>query len=447
MALIEAIKNAANKVGIFFSKLFEKDVVVKITSIAAAVVIWFVISVSVYPTISPIVYNVPVQVGLEGTYADANRLQAMSVSQETVTVYIEGSREQVGNISADELTAVASAENVLYSGEYSLPLSIECSTGKEFEVIRIVPSDVTVKFDEFITKEFTVYPELSGISAAEGYVMDEKIDVVPSVVEITGPAEKVNGISSAAAVVSEDVSLTSTTDFRTTALKLYSGISVMSDDDQTLSYDKSDFTVHVPVYAKKTVKLNVRITNAPGSFDTEKFKEQLEFSVDELEVAVSGESAAGESGYLDIGAIDMREADIGKEFTFAVDSFLPDGYIDWNGVGSVTVKCPSEGLEKRLIHITSIELVNEPSQFDFKIITSGVTPTLIGPAESIEQLTYIDVSAQIDLLNGFNMEEGYQKLPITFSIPAFDDIWCIGSDGSLSPMATIQVTAKTDNSE
>ncbi len=152
---------------------------------------------------------------------------------------------------------------------------------------------------------------------------------------------------------------------------------------------------------------------------------------------------------LDIGVIDMREVDIGKEFTFAVDSFLPEGYLDRNEIGTVTVKCPSEGLVKRAIHITnpSIQLVNVPNRFDFKIITSGLMPMFIGSEESMEQITYIDVIAQVDMLNGLNVEEGesYLKLPVTFSIPAFDDVWCIGTeDGALSPRVTVQVKAKED---
>jgi len=447
MALLNILKNAAHKVGLFISNLFEQDVVVKITSLVAAVVIWFVISVSVYRTIYPIIYNVPVEVALEGTYAGGHNLQALSVSEETVTVYIEGDREQVGNLTADELAAVASAEDIIYAGRYNIPLTVRCDTGKEFNVKKIEPASVSVEFDEIITKEFPVNPELLGVSAADGYVMDERIDAVPAVVNITGPAETVNSITAVAASVKESAALTSTADFKTNGLELYSGISVIDGDKlEQLSFDKKEFTVHVPVYAKKAVSLDVRITNAPDSFDTEKFKEQLELSVTELEVAVPNESIKDVES-IDIGAIDMREVTIGKEVVFSVNSFLPEGYIDWNEVGSVTVKCPSEGLVKRAVHITNIELVNEPSQFDFNIITSGVTPTLIGPAESMEQLTYIDIIAKVDLLNGFDMKEGDHKLPITFSIPAFDDVWCVGTDGALSPWATIKVTAKESDDE
>lgn len=448
MSMLEIIKNIFNKIGMFFSHLFEKDVVIKIASLVAAIVIWFLVSISVYPTMDTVIYNVPVEISLEGTYAEANEYQPMSQSVETVNVYITGDRGEVGSLKTEDLVAVASAENVMYAMEYNLPIQIESKNGKKFEVTKIEPALVSVDFDRIITKKIQVSPEISGLNTADGFIMgdNESIIVVPDTVSITGPAETVESITRATAIISEDTTLTSTTDFKTSTIKLYNGNIVIVDEDNRLTYDKSEFTVHVPVYVKRTMKLDVRITNAPASFDIEKFKEKLEFSVDELEVVVPNESIK-DGDVIDIGTIDMREVDIGKEFTFITEEFLTEGYQDWNEVGAITVKCPSEGLIKRPIHITnpSIQLVNVPSQFDFKIVTSGVTPIFVGPEESMEQLTYIDVIAQIDMLNSFDMEEGYHKLPVTFSIPAYDDIWCIGSDGVLSPRATIQVTVKENN--
>ena len=453
MSALDILGNIVKKVSIFFSRLFEKDVVVKITSLAAAIVIWFVISVSAYPTMKKPVYSVPVQIALEGTYADSHKLQAMSISAETVNIVVEGKREQVGNLTADELIAVASAENVMYATEYSLPLEIVCASGKKFEVESIDPASVTVDFDEIISKEIELTPELSGISAADGYFIDgeDSVAVVPNIVTVTGPAEILKNVTRASVVVSEDTSLTKTEDFITSAVKLYRGNAVVTDKDkERLSFDKTDFTVHVPVFGKKTVKLNVRITNAPDGFNTAAFMEKLELSVDEIEVAVPNELMNDtETEILDIAVIDMREVDIGKEFTFDVDSFLPEGYLDKNEIGTVTVKCPSDGLVKRTIHITnpSMQLVNVPSGYDFRIATSGVMPIFIGSEESMEQLTYIDIIARVDMLNGLNIEEGasYLPMPVTFSIPAFSDVWCIGTeDGALSPRVTVQVMAKED---
>ena len=443
--MFNMIKNVFHKISSFFTRLFEKDLFIKIGSIVAAILIWFVVSISVYPTITKVMYNVPVQIDMDGTYAEANGFQAMSQSDETVTVYIKGARGEIGNLESDELVAVASAEDVMYAMEYKLPLEIKCSTGKSFTVDSIEPSVINVNFDKIVSREIPLVPKLSGVKAADGYIMGdtEDIVIVPDTLNITGPAEMVNNITGAAAIVEENSSLTGTTDFRTSSIQLMNGNTTIVDDKEQIVFDKSEFTVHVPVYTKGTVALDVQITNAPESFNVDAFKEKLEFSVSELEVTILDESKRDS---LDIGTIDMREVDIGTEFTFATEDFLPEGYQDLNEVKTVTVKCPSEGLVRRSIHFTnsSIQLVNVPSQYEFNMITSGVTPTFIGSEESMEQLTNIDVIAQIDLINGFTMGERYQKLPITFVIPSYDDVWCIGSDGELSPRATIEATLKSD---
>lgn len=445
--MIEVLKNVVYKVRLFFANLFEKDVVIKIGSLIAAILIWFIISVTATPVIDIVLYKVPVTVSLEGTYAEDHGYQAMSVSEESVTVYIKGERGKIGNLKSDDLIAVASADNVMYAAEYSLPLEIESLTGKEFEVTKIEPANVRVDFDRIITKEVGVKPRLSGIKASEGYIMgdEEDIVIVPDTVNVTGPAEIVDSITEASVVIDENKILTETTDFKTGSLSFYNDLTVIEDENESLSVDKSEFTVHVPVYERHTIALDFKITNAPEGFDIDSFKQMLNMSVTELEVAVLSENFVDRDS-LDIGTIDMREADIGTEFNFPTSDFLPEGYEDLNNVRFVTVSVPSTGLIRRPIHITnsSIQLVNTPAQYDFNIITSGVTPIFIGPEDSMEQLTYIDVIAKVDMIS-LNIEEGSQKPPVTFQIPSYNDIWCIGADGVLSPRVTIEVTRKTEN--
>lgn len=447
--MAEVLKNVVYKVRLFFANLFEKDVVIKIGSLIAAIVIWFVISVTDTPVIDSVLYKVPVTVSLEGTQAEAYGYQPMSVSEESVTVYINGKRGEIGNLKSEDLVAVASADNVMYAMEYWLDLEIDCLTGKEFEVTKIEPSTVRVDFDRIITKEVAVKPRISGIKASEGYIMgdEEDIVIVPNTVSVTGPAEIVDSITEAAAVIDENGTLRGTTDFKTSSLSFYNENTAIMDEDGRLSVDKSDFTVHVPVYERHTIALDFKITNAPEGFDVDSFKKLLDMSMTELEVAVLSENFVDRDS-LDIGTIDMREADIGAEFSFPTTDFLPEGYEDLNNVGFVTVTVPLTGLVRQSIHITksSIQLVNAPAQYDFNIITSGVTPIFIGPEESMEQLTYIDVFAQVDMIS-VSVEDGggSLKLPITFQIPSYNDVWCIGSDGAPSPRVTIEAKLKSDN--
>ena len=447
-----ALKNIFNKIIKFFANLLEKDVSVKIGSLIAAIIIWFIVITNEYPIIPETYYNIPISIAMEGTYAEASGYQPISQTEETVTVYIKGERGEIGNMKSEELIAVASAENVMYAREYSLPIKIESTTGKEFEVENIEPSSVKVTFDKIITKEFEVNPRLSGVRAAEGYIMGDEDDIaiVPNTVNVTGPAEIIESITNAAVVIRDNATLMDTTDFKASAVSFFSGSAMIDDDGGLISFDKSEFTVHVPVFEKRTLALDVKIANAPESFNAEAFRSQLEFSVSELDVAVPSDST--ERTAIDIGTIDMRKVEIGTEFTFATADFLPEGYQDLNEVHSITVTCPSDGLMRRSIHFTngSIQLVNTPAGYDFNIMTSGVTSDFIGTAESMEQLTYIDIIAQIDMLNSFDVEAGagYQKLPVTFVIPFYDDVWCVGSDGVLTPRVTIEaaVSEQENNS-
>lgn len=446
--MFDVFRNIIYKTRRFFANLFEKDVVIKIGSLIAAIMIWFIVSVTVITKIDRVLYMVPVTVSLEGTYAEANGFEAMSLSTESVTVYIKGERGDIGNLKSEDLVAVASAENVMYAMEYRLDLDIKCLTNKNFEVEKIEPAVVSVDFDKIITKEISITPKISGLRAADGYIMgdEENIIIVPNTVNVTGPAETVDNITSAEVVLNESKTLTGTTDLKASELKFYNGVTTIPNADGRITFDKSEFMVHVPIYERHTVSLDYKITNAPDSFDIDSFKQMMEMSVTELEVAVLSENFVDREA-IDIGTIDMRRADIGTVFSFPTSEFLPEGYEDLNNVRFVTVTVPSTGLIRRPIHISnsSFQLVNTPPQYEFNISTTGVTPFFIGPEDSMEKLTYIDVIAEIDMLTTFDISEGYQKLPVTFRIPSYNDVWCIGSDGDLSPRVTIEVRLKSNN--
>lgn len=433
----------------FFRRLMEKDLAVKIISLVSAIIIWFIISVNEYPTISKVFYNVPIVIDMTDTYAEAHNFSVVSKYETEATVYITGERGQIGDMTKSDLTIVASAENVVTAKEYDLPIEVVCSSGKNFTVTRISTNSqystdsINVTFDEIIKKSVSVKPLMNGIHIAQGYISDDDDAViVPSTIEITGPKDAVNAIDTAYIPINVSDELSSTFDYSTTEVKLYSGNSPASKTED-ITYGKTTFNVHIPILKKQTLPLEVQIINAPESFDTKSFAEKLTISVKELEIAAPAESIRNIDS-LSIGSIDMREVDIGSEFTFYTADFLPEGYQNLSGNSYVTVTCPSEGLYKTHIRVdqNAIQIINAPAQFDYRIITSGFTLIFIGSEESLRQLSYMDIISQIDLIN-YDLEERDYKFPVTFSTPLYDDVWCIGSDGDLSPKATVTVSLKT----
>lgn len=435
----------------FFRRLFEKDFVVKIISIVAAILIWFIVSINYYPTIPRVFYNVPVVVEMQGTYAEAHNYQVTDQKITVANVYIEGDRGEIGNLDNKDITIIASAENVINTDDYNLPLDVVSSSGKKFTVTKIANSDtgetithVNVAFDEIITKEVNVKPNLDNIHIAQGAICDiDDVVIIPNTIEITGAKSVVSSITDAYIFVEAPKQLNSTYEYVATDPVLYSGRNRVTDND-AVTINKTNFTVQVPILQKQVLPLEVRITNAPESFDVAAFMEKLELSVTELEIAAQ-DSSLKELKSLDIGSIDMREVDIGSVFEFNTADFIPDGYQNLSGIETVTVTCPTEGLHKLTMAIrgNAVQVINIPAQYDYDIITSGFTMSFIGSADSLEQLTYIDVVAKIDLIN-YELEERDYKFPVTFSTPSFSDVWCIGTDGVLSPKATVTVTLKEE---
>ncbi len=436
-------KNILKRLSGFFKELTQKDDALKILSVLSAIVIWAVISITIYPTVER-VYVLPISVDLEGSYAQANQLDVMSVSDQTVTVTISGNRGQIGDLSAEDFTVSADVTSVMLAREYNLNIDIACTDDREFEVVSIEPSTVSVSFDKIVSAEFEVEVDTSSLKIASGYMMGDPI-ITPETVTVTGAQDKVNSITKVVASVYSDAELDSTVELNVSELTLYNNSAIISNEDKSITFDKTSFAVQVPVYVRQTLPLKVTIINAPERFDVESFREQLVFSLEEIDIAAPNDRIK-EITSLNIGTINMREVDIGSEFTFNAADFMPEGYENLSGVEIVTVTCPSEGLAKKAIGVrkSAIQFVNAPSQFEFEIITSGFTPTFVGSEEHIEELTIADISAQIDLID-FDMQEGDHKMAVEFEVLSYDDVWVIGENGVATPKAVVTATLKDDS--
>ncbi len=411
-----------------FDKIVRNDASLKLLSLVIAVVVWFAISISVYPTIKKPIYNVPIKIDLKGTYAEANQLQASKLSDMTAVVIVSGERGQVGTLNAEDLSLTVAADNIAVANEYKLPLELVNNSGKTFDVVSIEPSYITVDFDRIVTREFEVRAELdSSIMIAEGCMGSEPVMVSGSLINVTGPEEQLDSITDVLVRVSsaEPMVLSSSYEFTTDEVELYNNGVKISNDDGKLSFDRSSFTVQVPVHVRQTLPLEVSIVNAPDNFNAEAFLSRLEMSATEIDIAAPTDRIKSITS-INIGTINMREVDIGSVFTFEMENILPEGYENLSGINSVTVTCPSEGLKKKLTAVrgSTIQIINRPSKYDFQLITSTIMPYFIGPEDQIDALTSTDITCKIDVLNSdFSTQEGDCILPVTFSISASDDVW------------------------
>ena len=64
------------------------------TSVAIAIVLWFVISIAIYPTTPRTLHHVPLKVEIAGTSAEENGLSVIDYDVQDVTVQIEGGQHR-----------------------------------------------------------------------------------------------------------------------------------------------------------------------------------------------------------------------------------------------------------------------------------------------------------------------------------------------------------------
>lgn len=444
-AALEGLRDKLLDIKNGFSESFKQDTSLKILSLVIAIGIWAVVSISVYPTMESVYYNVPVKISLENTYAEANQLSVMASSTDTVTVKLSGNRSQIGDIKAEDLTAVVDASSVMLPRTYKLPMNIECDKTAEFEVMSIEPSTVSVAFDKIISKELEITPQLENVRIADGYMSGDAV-VTPSTVTVTGPQDTVNSITKVCARVSPEKELDSTYEFTTDELILYNGNAVISNDNDLISFDKNSFAIQIPVFVRQTLPLEVNIINAPDKFDLDYFRSQLVFSLNEIDIAAPNDKIK-ELKSLNIGTINMREVDVGSVFEFKAENFLPEGYENLTQIDSVTVTCPSDGIKKKAIAIKGkdIQFVNKPAQFEFDPVSSGMTLYVVGDEEQIDSITRDDITAQIDLID-FDMQEGDHKMSVGFIISSYDKVWFNGGDGVATPKIIVNATiSKSDD--
>ena len=186
-----------------FLNAVRKDTSLVIYSLIGAIVGWFIISMTVYPTTPKTITNVPLEIDISGTSAQRNNLSVVSQDIEEVTVQISGERSQIGNMKPQDLTAKAIIDNVSMSGEYDLEIEVESNKNVKFEVTSISPKKVKVNFDEMITQEIEVTPKAPNITIADGFYKDDLV-CTPSTITVSGPRMQIEKITSC--VVSTDLS-------------------------------------------------------------------------------------------------------------------------------------------------------------------------------------------------------------------------------------------------
>ncbi len=395
-----------------------------VLSLIIAVIVWFAISMTQYPSVPKTIDGVKLSLDTAGTSVAENNLSVINCDVEKVHVKLKGSRTQIRSINEDTLEAYIDFENITAVGKKRLPIKVRSTSGMKYELESISPSYATVTLDKYSTIEMPVTARMPNLTFAEGKTPDD-YKCEPQFVSITGPSSQIEMISGCYAY-SDKVMENKNSSFtvNTDEIQLYTADGV-EIDQSNMSFNTTNFTVTIEVLTQKKVTPKVSIMKVPSGFDEDCLN--LKLSTDSLTIA--SKNVMGEiPDTLEIGKLSLSDIDLGKSYSFDISSILDTaGMINKSGIDTITVSLDDKGLARKEITLDSesIHLSNIPNDsYEYEVLTQMLTISVVGPSDIIKGLTAKDFVADASLLNVDTSSKRFDIEAVVSCITQ-DNVWSV----------------------
>ncbi len=424
--------------GAYLRKLFDNKKFTITFSIILSITIWFLATVNRNPVRNQTFNNMKVGVSIEGTVVQEMGLGIVSdFSSQNFSVTVNGPNYIVSSLKAEDLVLTASVTNVNTAGKYSLTVEGYSNSKKTgYNIVSIEPSTVDVTFDYIDTKEFTVVPQLIGVSAKQGLVAETPVvsNSEESSVTIKGPRSVINSIDSVVASASVNKTLSSTQTYDTD-LTLYDDegkvIYAYKIDGKVynaagnevknnyLTLSKTSVKVTQPISKKATLPVKVVFSNIPSGLSMS----DISFTLDHDTVDVIGTPEVIEKmTEITLSTIDFRAVS-NTSNSFEVSPVLPDGAKIMDNIEIFIVKIDTSGYVSRTFNVSDIRFTDVQSGLTAKSSASVRNVKICGPRKIVNSLSASDLYAQASLED---KSTGEYTVNLTIKAEKHNNIWQVG---------------------
>ena len=425
-----------------FFRNFLKNLKNIIFALIIAIIVWFAISMQIFPDVTTHVSDIPIEIKATD-YMERNALSVTESYADTVTVQLTGKRYEVGNLTADDFTAKADLSAITEPGEYTVSVTV---TPLKENSCTIYDNELSVKIkvEKTVSRTFSV--SQGTLKATADRVVppsDMKIDSItaePSTITLTGDSTAVEAVKS---VEIRSVFAGETTESVTSKGQIvFIGANGEVIENPDIKVDNDSFTVNITLYKQKTLPLTVQFTNVPSNFDID----SLKYSIypESLTVSSPDDSLDSQEKF-EIGTIDLSQLTTKYLQKLTLPITLPEGYKNISGNTSAMVSFENAENYTFLSYAVqkdNIRIVNVPENFDVEVLTNEVTVNVTGPAEEISALASKDIYATIDLM-GTTLTTGLKDVTAEFTLRGTNvRSWVTGEY-----KVSIQVTDRAEDTE
>jgi len=363
------------------------DVFSKILAVLIAVVLWlYVAGVNDFEENFKIKNIVPSFSGIEELATSKN---LMIVGEYDVDIEVSGSRNDILRLNESDIRVEADLSMVSGAGTYEIPYTVSLPSSS-YTLRNKIPQKLTVKFDEEDVNLVPVKVNTDGL-AADGYVVDKaNIVISPKELKLVGLQEDVDRVAYAEVVLlQKELKAGFSGDFS------YSFFDTEGKELKNLSVqtDYETLNVSIPVLKTKEVPLSIDIQGSDA------FKKYINYTFEPSTIKIAGEEDIIEQTTTIVaGAVKISDISSGMTKSFSLT--LPDGISNLSGEMTASATLEFDGLSKKTVQTTLIEVVNTytlPSGYKIRPVTTSINVDILGTEETLKKVNSENVRAVADL--------------------------------------------------
>ncbi len=378
------------------------------------------------------VTDVPINIDLTDTATEQLGYQMFGETKFTADVTVRGPKYQLAEsfFGAGNIRLSANVD-VVSAGLKTLKVSASVvDTTGDITIVSYTQETVEVYFDQPKQTEYTIEPEIDYAKnidpEPEGYIIDTPILSVSSTV-VNGPATEVSKIKRVVARVNLDQPLTENT-------TVNAQIVLLMNDNSSPKYCtcdvESDLSVTIPVLKQVDLPVSVSFINQPIAYQNKPLN--VTISPARVNAAVPADQVDA-TQTLEIGAVDFSEID-NKLNHITVDVASIEAYrILDSDLTQIRITIDGSAMNKQTFEVPvtadTVTFLNVPEGVTASIPKDQTVPvTVIGPEDSLAELTAAGIYAEVDYAN-IAAENGNGEITATarFFVKSQKDCWCYGS--------------------
>lgn len=401
------------------NKIFDSKLLYFIIALFVSFALWLYVSSVEKVTVEETFTNIPLVFAGADTIRDTRELVVTQVSNNSVTIKVEGQRTVISKLKdlKDELKAVIDISSITEpvnnrtNFTISFPEEIDPN---DITILSRTPSIIEYYIDKQSTKTINVECRFVG-NVAEGFIVSQPVSD-PLTVRISGPEKIIEQVDHAYIEINrEDVD--STLQFSAEYQLIGTDGSVIADD--SIVRETSTVNVTLPVEASKEVALSVDIIYAP-----ETGSENAIVTIEPSAITIVGDAEllAG-INRISLGQIDLSDVDGVFEKTYPI--VLDNGIKNQSGTTEAQVTVEIRGLETKEFIINNFSCTNVPEGYTADIFTKSLTVKIRADSETINKIAANNIRAVADLTD-YSDTVGDFTVPVKIYIADYSAAGAVG---------------------